>query len=245
MPEKPDCNVSELLAVLIAREVKDWEMCACGALSQIPAAGLLLAEATHAPHVQFIIRSSREFDQVGYDMHFLAQRGQMDLFFVSGIQIDAEGNFNLHVIGNADAPDVRMPGAYGTAMLYYTAKRIIIFRTEHTRRTFVEKVDFISGSLKTPEKVKRHTQSVKVITPMAIMDYDWAAGRFRLGSVHPWHTVQEVQDNTAFDLGAPPQAPATPAPTVEELRTLRTVVRERMIDTGTYPVFAREGLQPA
>ena len=244
MPQLPDCNVSELLAVLISREVNDWEMCACGALSQIPAAGMLLAEATHAPHVQFIIRSSALFDQVGYDMHFLAQRGQLDLFFISGIQIDAVGNFNLHVIGDADAPDFRLPGAYGTAMLYYTAKRIILFRTEHTRRTFVEKVDFISGSLKTPDKVRRNTENVKVITPMAILNYDWSAGRFGLASVHPWVSLKEVQENTGFDLNAPPDVAATPPPTPEELHTLRTEVRERMIETGTYPNFARDGLQP-
>ncbi len=245
MPDMPECNVSELLSVLISREVNDWETCACGALSQIPAAGLLLAEATHAPHAQFIIRSSAYFDQVGYDMHFLAQRGQLDLFFISGIQIDQEGNFNLHVIGDADAPDMRLPGAYGTAMLYYTAKRIILFRTEHTRRTFVEKVDFKSGSLQTPPKVRRNTEGVKVITPMAIMDYDFKAGRFKLTSVNPGYTAKDVQDNTAFDLGDISNVEMTKPITAEDLHILRTVVRERMIETGTYPIFAKEGLLPA
>lgn len=239
------CNVSELLAVLISREVRDWETCGCGALSQIPAAGLLLAEATHAPHVQLLIRSSDTYDRAGYDLHYMAMRGQLDLFFISGIQIDGEGSFNLHVIGDADAPDLRLPGAYGTAMLYYTAKRIVLFRTEHTRRTFVPKVDFVTGALKTPEKVKRFTEDVKVITPMAVMNWDFGAGRFRLASVHPGHTVEEVQDNTGFDLGAPAQVPETAPPSPEELRTLRTVVKERMIETGTYPNFAREVLQPA
>ena len=89
------------------------------------------------------------------ELHFLAQRGELDLFFLSGIQIDRQGNINLHVIGDYDAPKMRLPGAYGSAMLYYMAHRVILFRTEHTRRTFVEKVDFITAPGITPANVHR------------------------------------------------------------------------------------------
>jgi hypothetical protein len=52
-------NESELLAVLLSREVRDGEVSACGAHSQIPAAGLLLAQALHAPNAELIIPCSR------------------------------------------------------------------------------------------------------------------------------------------------------------------------------------------
>ena len=54
------CNTEELLAVLMSREVRDWEISACGAVSMIPAAALLLAEATHAPHAEIIILGSEQ-----------------------------------------------------------------------------------------------------------------------------------------------------------------------------------------
>ena len=48
-------NDQELMAILMSREVRDGEVSACGALSQIPAAGLLLAKETHAPNADLII----------------------------------------------------------------------------------------------------------------------------------------------------------------------------------------------
>src|SRR5512143_2096462 len=48
-------------------------------------------------------------------------------------------------IGDCQTPQMRLPGAYGSAMLYYTAHRVVLFRTEHTKRTFVEKVDFVTA----------------------------------------------------------------------------------------------------
>ena len=52
------------------------------------------------------------------------------MFFLSGIQIDRYGNINLHVLGDYSSPQMRLPGAYGSAMLYYMAHRVILFRTE-------------------------------------------------------------------------------------------------------------------
>jgi len=246
MTADPPPNLEELLAVLLSREVRDWETSACGAVSHIPATALLLAEATHAPHAQIIILGSEEYGRnLGKDFHFVAQRGQLDLFFISGIQIDAEGNFNLHVIGDPDAPDFRLPGGYGTGLLYYTAKRVLLFRTEHTARTFVPKVDFVSGALKTPDKIKRPRNSTKVVTPMAVLTWEYEAERWALESVQAGYSVQDVQENTGFDLLLPEQVPTTPEPAPQELHTLRTVVRERMIETDTYPEFARSGIQQA
>ncbi len=84
------------------------------------------------------------------ELHFMAQRGELDLFFLSGMQIDRHGNFNLHVIGDYTSPSVRMAGAYGSAMLYYMAHRVILFRPDHTSRTFVERVDFVTAPGVTP-----------------------------------------------------------------------------------------------
>ena len=121
-----------------------------------------------APNAEIIILGSRDYSPfvTGKDFHFHAQRGQLDLFFISAIEIDQHGNFNLHVIGDRDEPDVLMPGQYGTGMLYYAVPRIVMFRTEHTRRSFVDKVNYVSGAGTSPNGVSRRTREVKVITPI-------------------------------------------------------------------------------
>ena len=52
---KLEYNDQELMAILMSREVRDGEISACGALSQIPATGLLLAKELHAPNAELII----------------------------------------------------------------------------------------------------------------------------------------------------------------------------------------------
>lgn len=243
----PRYTTEELMACVIAREVRDGETCATGAVSPIPAAGLLLAQALHAPHTTLIIldhpdpRYNPFPDSSG--IHFLAQRGKLDLFFLSGIQIDRYGNFNLHVIGDYSLPRVRMPGAYGSGMLYYMAKRVILFRTEHTRRTFVEKVDFISGAGSTPPTVYRPGGPYKCVTTAAVLRFNKALPGWELESVHPGLTVEEVQANTGFPLVPSTDFCTTPAPTAEEIHTLRSVVRERL--APAYPQFAQEKILPA
>jgi glutaconate CoA-transferase subunit B len=239
-------NTEELLAILMSREVRDWETSACGAVSMIPAAAMLLAEATHAPNAEIIILGSEQLSRdLGKDIHFLSQRGQLDLFFHSAVQFDAEGNFNLHVIGDPDAPDMRLPGGYGSGLMSYTAGRILFFRTEHSPRTFVEKVDFVSGAGKTPESIRRPQDPFLIFTPMAVLRFDRGEGRYALHSVHEGFTPEQVQEQTGFSLGSLEGVPVTPPPTDDEVRILRTEVRDRMVETGTYPDWAQTVLQPA
>ena len=235
---------SELMAVLLSREVRDGEVSACGALSQIPAAGLLLAKERHAPDAELIIlntvfkpfHTSRQF-------HFLAQRGELGLFFVSGVQIDRHGNYNLHQLGpDPDKPQVRFPGGYGGGLIYYAARRTVVFRTEHTRRSLVERVDFISAAGSTEPDVLRLGHPSKVITPKASFRFERDQGTLQLDSIHPPYTLGHVRENTGFDLGVTGTVAATREPTGEELRLLREVVRRKMIATDTYAEWARKNL---
>jgi glutaconate CoA-transferase subunit B len=244
MTAAPQVTVEELLAVFIAREMRDFETCACGAQSFIPAAGMLLGRELHAPNLEIIIRGTSEYNPVATprDFHFLAQRGKMDLFFVGAIEIDKHANFNLHVIGDRDAPQVLMPGQYGTGLLYYAVPRIIMFRTVHAKRIFVDRVHYISGAGTSPEGFFRRTKEVKILTPLAWLKLNQHSRVVELDSVHPGHTAAEVQENTGFDLNIPGPVPTTPAPTEEELHTLRTAIKAGMIATATYPDLARTRL---
>jgi glutaconate CoA-transferase subunit B len=240
----PDYNDAELMAVLMAREVRDGEVSACGALSHIPAAALLLAQALHAPNAELIILNTvfRPF-ATSRQFHFLAQRGELGLFFVSGVQIDRHGNYNLHQLGgDLEHPKARFPGGYGGGLIYYAARRTIVFRTEHTRRSLVERVDFVSAAGSSPPEVLRLGGPSKVITPKATFRFDAGARALALESVHPPYDLQKIRENTGFDLGTGGPVPATTAPTAEELSTLRGTVRSKMIETGTYAGWAERAL---
>ncbi len=240
-------NDVELMAVLLSREVRDGEISAAGALSMIPAAGLLLAQATHAPDTELIILGTPHMPfETSRQFHYLAQRGDLDLFFVSGVQIDRQGNYNLHMLGDDPGrPDKRFPGGYGGGMIYYAARRTVVFRTEHTPRVFVEQVDFISAAGTSPPEVLRHGHPAKVITPKACLAFDAGAGLLHLESVHPPHTVKDVVAATGFGLGDVSAVPFTKEPTEKELHVLRGTVRDGMIESGTYPEWAEENIRPA
>ncbi|MBM4258730.1 MAG: CoA synthetase [Deltaproteobacteria bacterium] len=231
----------ELMAVTIAREVRDYETVGVGMVSPIPAAGCILAEQLYTPHITLIILDCEEyypFPAGSSELHFLAQRGELDLFFLSGMQIDRRGNFNLHVIGDYNSPTVRMAGAYGSAMLYYMAHRVILFRDQHTKRVFVEKVDFVTGAGVTPENVYREGGPALAVTPKAVLAWDRAVGEWVLDKFQPGSSVEEVKDNTGFALSVSPTIQRNQEPTTAELQTLRTIVREKM--ARSYPEFVRE-----
>jgi glutaconate CoA-transferase subunit B len=122
------------------------------------------------------------------------------------------------------------------------AKRTILFRTEHTRRTFVEKVDYVSSAGSSPPETIRGGHCHQVITPKAVFGFDKVAGILRLQSIHSPHTLDDIRANTGFDLGVGGPVPATVPPTADELRVLREVVRPKMIETGTYASFAEKTL---
>lgn len=241
-----DCSDAELMVVIMSREVRDGEVSACGALSQIPAAALLLAKELHAPDAELIILNTvfRPF-HTSRQFHFLAQRGELGLFFASGVQIDRHCNYNLHQLGtDPDRPEVRFPGGYGGGLIYYCARRTVVFRTEHTRRSLVERVDFISAAGSTPPDVLRLGNPSKLITPKASFRFAKDDGCLRLDTIHSPYSLDDIRENTGFDLGVTGPVATTPAPTAEELRALRLVVRPKMIETGTYAGWARQALLP-
>jgi glutaconate CoA-transferase, subunit B len=157
------------------------------------------------------------------------------------MQIDRHGNFNLHVIGDYTSPSVRMAGAYGSAMLYYMAHRVILFRPDHTRRTFVEKVDFVTAPGSTPESVYREGAPTLVVTSKAVLAWDKISRSWVLAQLHPGSSLDDVQASTGFRLRRPRELCTTPSPTAEELRTLRMQVKEKL--SRIYPDFARNKIR--
>jgi glutaconate CoA-transferase subunit B len=218
----------ELLADVIANLIGDVRHVAVGNASPIPATASLLA-LLGSPKNTFWTDGARElFDCAG--------QGRIDVFFLSGGQIDGHGNINLVEIGEHGHPKVRFPGSFGSAYLYYVVPKVILFRTEHSKRTLVPDVDFISAPGSNAPNVFRTGGPIALVTNRCL--FSFASGRFTLTSVHPGHTVEEVIENTGFDFDRPDSVPVTAAPSPETLALLRGTVAKQLADV--YPQFAAQ-----
>jgi len=234
----PHIHPFETMIVVISRLVKNGEMAATGTLSPIPAAALLLAKRTHAPDLVTMIYGDPEMRITDglHEFFGLAHRGLLDLFFLSGIQIDRQGNINLSVIGDYQTPKVRLPGGAGTNMLSMMAKRLIIFTITHNARLFVPNVDFINARSTDDSIPWRRGTLSHVVTPMARMKFDENRKVIVLDATYPGHPVKDVCDNTGFDLGVDGRdIPEIDPITAEELSALRGEVVTEL--RRIYPLF--------
>jgi glutaconate CoA-transferase subunit B len=242
--------VPELMAVEMSRHLAEGEVAIMGAVSALPMAACRLAQATHAPglwyvaggsgavnpHLGPIPESSCDERLLNADaalplpeVVMLEGRGDVfDVFFAGGLQIDAHGNANLEAVGDVAHPKLRGPGGVGLPFLPL-AGRVVLYTMSHDVRTFVEKVDFISGPgfLGGPQEwqAKRRTGAgpALVVTPLCTLDFDPDSLRARLRSLHPGVTRQQVQEATGFELGAASQLRETVSPSAAELEILRRI----------------------
>jgi len=238
---------AEILIGVVLRLIEGAKHVAVGANSPMPAAAAFLAQRLGGgrPHVS-LQQSPRHnlFTDGGRELFDAAGQGRIDVFFLSGAQIDGRGNINLVAIGDYAKPKVRFPGSFGSAYLYFVVPRVILFRTEHSRRTLVPKVDFVSAPGVSPPNVYRRGGPIALVTPLCHFAFDRDRARFRLESVHPGHTVEEVLDVTGFDFDRPAAVPVTPLPSPEALRLLRETIAPEL--AALYPNFAQRvfGLAP-
>jgi glutaconate CoA-transferase subunit B len=144
------------------------------------------------------------------DFYDLCTRGGMDLCFLGAAQVDGLGRTNVSCIGDWHAPKVRLPGGGGGAVMLPTARRAVTWRTEHSRRTMVEKLDFVTAS----------GGMHGVVTPIAV--FVKREGRLALQSWHPESSLDEVVARTGFAFDAAGAAP-TPSPSVREVQALRAL----------------------
>ncbi|OUC93711.1 CoA-transferase subunit beta [Streptosporangium minutum] len=158
-------------------------------------------------------------------------------------QIDRYGNSNISCIGDWARPRSQLlgvRGAPGNTVCDPTSYWI----PRHSPRVFVPKVDMVSGvghdrAAEAGPSAYRHHDLRRVVTDLAVLDFDSPDHSMRLASVHPGVTVEEVVDRTGFPLAVPDPVPRTRMPTAEELRVLREVLdpgslREREVpDPGS------------
>ena len=221
----------ELLVSVIADMLQGLNHVAVGALSPIPGAAALLARARSGGRLRVSLLGSQK-----HNPFTDGGKERIDAFFLSGGQIDGEGNINL--VGVGDYPDlkVRWNGSFGSTYLYFLVPRVILFREEHTPRVFVPKVDFISAPGASDPATYRTGGPHALVTGRCVFGFDKANRRFRLDSVHDGEAPDSVREATGFAFESPDGVPQTPAPTAETLSLLRGQVAEEIAET--YPEFA-------
>jgi glutaconate CoA-transferase subunit B len=218
-----NCQKEELLACVIARLLAGARHAAIGASSPIPASGSFLRRMFD-PSFRVSLqqrRSANPFTEGSRELFDLAGQGRIDTFFLGGAQIDGTGAINL-----VRADGRRFPGSFGSAFMYPMVPGTILFREEHSRRTLVPKVDFVSAR-GTPRAL---------LTGKALFSWQRERKRFRLESFHD-SSKEEIAELTGFDYDLSPDVKETQAPTGEELRLLRGPVAKLV--AADYPDFAR------
>lgn len=240
-------NETEFLICLAASLMEDGTTAFIG--TGIPMLAAALAKKTHAPNLVAIfefggtgaslerlplaVGDSRTFHRAVAasgicDIMETAQRGFIEYGFLGAAQIDMYGNLNTTVIGNYWPPRVRLPGSGGANDVgSHCWKNIIIIRQHDTRR-FVPRIDFVTtpGYLTGPgarEKagLPENTGPYRVVTNLGLLDFEPESKRMRLIGLNPGVTVEQVRQNTGFELLIAERPFANPEPTDEQLRILR------------------------
>ncbi len=241
-----DYSSAELMIINAARLLRDGDVVFVG-VGQ-PNLACNLAKRTHAPNLVMIYEAgvigaepARLPLSIGdptlvsgalsvvsmYDIFSLyLQRGNVDVGFMGGAQIDKFGNINATIIGNDyDHPKTRLPGSGGSQEIAAWANRCYLM-TPHQKRRFPEKVDFMTSAGFLDGKKSRDATGVRgggmvgVVTDIGFMEPD-ENGELILTALHPGKTAEQAKDNTGWPLKVVANLRTTEPVTEKELRILR------------------------
>jgi glutaconate CoA-transferase subunit B len=159
--------------------------------------------------------------------NYWLQAGRIDVGFLAAAQLDRFANINTTVIGgDYRHPVVRLPGAGGAPEIAASCREVFIM-VGHSRRTFVEKVDFVTsvghgdGPGARQRLGLRGRGPVLVVTDLGVLEPDPDTCELRLTRVHPGVEVADVRAATGWDLATADPVPVTEPPTADELDLLR------------------------
>jgi glutaconate CoA-transferase subunit B len=238
-----DHRPAELLIDVLASMLEGLAHVAVGAASPIPGAAAFLARERARGRMRISVLGSERYNPFtdgNVELFDCAAQGRIDAFFLGGGQIDGGGNINLVGVRGYPQSQVRWPGSFGSAYMYFLVPRVILFREEHTPRVLVPEVEFVSAPGISAANVHRPGGPHALVTGRCVFAFDRERGRFRLQSIHPGHDVDGVVANTGFEFELPEAVAETPAPTPETLALIRGPVGAAIAET--YPRFAAEVL---
>jgi glutaconate CoA-transferase subunit B len=236
----------ELMVAQAAREIRDGETVFVG--MRLPLIAFVVAKLSHAPSCVGIFELGVMRDQPARELLYtmgdtpnvtgavwctrtnvvmgLLQRGDVDVGFIGGAEIDRFGNINTSYIGDAARPAVKLPGSGGGADIATLAKRLIAIMS-HDRKRLRERVDYRTspgygdgGDWRARTGLKGGGPSA-VITTLGVFRFDPRTREAYLASFHPGSSVEECVRETGWKLNVAPDVVETPAPSKLELAIIR------------------------
>lgn len=231
---EPAATPDETMTVVAARELSDGQVCLVGVGP--PNAAANLARRLHAPGCVLVYESGAigakplrlplsigdddlaetadELVSVPEMFNYWVGGGRIDVGFLGAAQIDRYANINTTVIGSYEQPTVRLPGAGGAPEIAASARAVIVL-LRHSRRAFVERLDFVTS-------LGRGASTV-VITDLGMLRPSPGDDELELVAVHPGVEVDDVRAATGWELRVSDALTTTDPPTELELGTLRSL----------------------
>ena len=235
------------MVAVASREIRDHDLVFVG--MRLPVLAYAVARSSHAPAARGLFEVGLMRDQaasaflgtmgdppnvagalwatrMSNAMALMAQ-GEVDLGFIGGAEVDRFGNVNTSYVGDPSRPRVKLPGSGGGADIAILSRRWVTLMS-HERRRLVDRVSFITSpgyGDGTPGWRKRNGLlgggPVAIITTLCVLRFPESGGEAYLDTVHPGHTVDEVSDNTGWDLHVSDGVRETSTPSAAELAAIR------------------------
>jgi glutaconate CoA-transferase subunit B len=244
----------EMMTVTAARALTGGMTCFVGI--GLPSAAANLARATHAPDLVLIYESGTigaKPDRLPLSIgdgilaetadavisvpeifNYWLQPGRIDVGFLGAAQIDKYGNINTTIVGGDYAsPKVRLPGAGGAPEIAASCKEVIVI-VRQSRRTFVEKADFITsvgygtGPGARERLGLRGRGPQKIITDLGVLTPDTRTCEFTVTGIFPGVREETIRQRTGWDvaIAARAELETIAPPTPRELAALRALHAE-------------------
>ncbi len=241
-----DYTSAEMMSVTAARALENGMTCFVGI--GLPSEAANLARLTHAPEVVLIYESGTVQTKpevlplsigdgelcesalttvsVPEMFRYWLQGGKVSVGFLGTAQIDRFANLNTTLIGDYQAPKVRLPGGGGAPEIATNAGEVFI-TLKHSKRAFVKDVDFITtlgfgrdgkGRDDVPNIGKGPT---RVITDLCVMKPDPETKELVVVSLHPNVSREDVIEATGWEIRFAESLETTPEPSAHELEILR------------------------
>jgi glutaconate CoA-transferase subunit B len=238
----------ETMTVNASRELRDGDVCLVGVGP--PNAAANLARRLHAPNCVLVYESgaigakpvrlplsigdddlaetAQELVSVPEMFNYWIGGGHIDVGFLGAAQIDRYANINTTVIGGYDRPSVRLPGAGGAPEIAATAREVIVI-VRHSRRAFVERLDFVTSVGHGTNGISRSALGFPgagpkvVITDLGVLRPSPEDGELELTALHPGVDVDQVRAETGWPLRVREPLAATEPPSEAELEALRAL----------------------
>lgn len=243
-------RLTELMVVRCAREIKDGELVFAGV--GLPMVVVSFALATHAPNMILLteggsIRATAPpglaitvddpvlFTHADSTFGMLAtmaalQRGEVDVAFIGGAQIDKYGNINSTGVGSWESPETftYFAGSGGANDMATSGKRVLAIMPQDPKK-FVEKVDYLTAPGYLDGAGSRERLGMigggpsVVVSTMGVYRFDEITREIFLAEYFPGHSVEKVRANCSFDLKVASDVRETELPTEEDIALLRNI----------------------